>query len=90
MGPLPYDDAVLSLIVSSRWLRIAIGQSIFTNQFGTKNQHTSSLEEDFRQHPVACINEAMSKIHDLTGISLHLTKVREFLKSLGINEVTLG
>jgi len=62
----------------------------FTNKFATLNQHQKSLEEYFHKNPVASINEAMSKIQDLTGMSLRPTRVREFLKSLGIKRRKIG
>ena len=54
------------------------------------NQHQKSLEEYFQKNPVASINEAMSKIQDLTGIKRSPTRVREFLKSLGVKRRKIG
>lgn len=54
------------------------------------NQYRKSLEEHFRQNPVASVNEAMSQIYDLTGIKRSPTRVREFLKSLGIKRRKIG
>jgi len=54
------------------------------------NQHQQSLEEYFHQNPVASINKAMSKIEDLTGIKRSPTRVREFMKSLGIKRRQIG
>jgi transposase len=54
------------------------------------SQHQPSLEEDFRQNPVASINEAISKIKDLTAIQRSPTRVREFLKSKGIKRRKIG
>lgn len=53
-------------------------------------QHQQSLEEYFRQNPVASINEACSKIEELTGMSLRPTRVYEFFKSLGIKRRKIG
>jgi len=46
--------------------------------------HRSTLEEYFRSHPPATINEAIEKIESLTGIRRSPTQVRIFLKSLGM------
>ena len=53
-------------------------------------QYQQSLEEYFRQNPVASINEASSKIEALTGIARSPTRVREFFKSLGIERRKIG
>ncbi len=53
-------------------------------------QHQQSLEEYFRQNPVASINEACSKIEELTGIKRSPTRVYEFFKSLGIKRRKIG
>ena len=49
------------------------------------NVHLTSLEAYFREHPVATIKEAQSKIKDLTGIERSETQVREFLKKNSIS-----
>jgi transposase len=54
------------------------------------SQHQKGLEEYFCQNPVASINEAISRIQDLTGIKRSPTRVREFLKSLGIKRRKIG
>ena len=51
------------------------------------NAHITSLEAYFREHPVATIKEAQSKIKDLTGIERSETQVREFLKKNSISVV---
>jgi len=48
------------------------------------SQHSQSLEKYFREHPVASINEAIFKIEELTGLKRSPTRVRHFLKSLGM------
>jgi transposase len=53
-------------------------------------QHQKSLEEYFKTNPVASINEASAKIEELMGIKRSLTKVREFLYSLGIKRRKIG
>lgn len=49
--------------------------------------HITSLEAYFREHPVATIKEAQSKIKELTGIERSPTQVREFLKKNSISVV---
>ena len=44
------------------------------------NVHISTLEEYFKEHPVATIKEAQSKIKELTGIERSETQIREFFK----------
>ena len=53
-------------------------------------QYTSSLEEYFQTNPVASINEASSKIEELTDIKRSPTRVCKFLKSLGIKHRKVG
>ena len=53
-------------------------------------QHSKSLEEYFKQNPVASINEASAKIEELTGIKRSPTRVRKFLKSLGLKRRKIG
>jgi transposase len=49
------------------------------------NVHISSLEEYFKEHPVATIKEAQSKIKELTGIERSETQIREFFKKNSIS-----
>jgi len=44
------------------------------------DEHITSLEAYFREHPPASVKEAQSKIEGLTGIPRSETQVREFLK----------
>ena len=44
------------------------------------DEHITSLEAYFREHPPASVKEAQSKIEGLTGIQRSETQVREFLK----------
>lgn len=44
------------------------------------NDHITSLEAYFREHPPATIKEAQNEIKDLTGIERSETQVGEFLK----------
>ena len=48
------------------------------------DNHIGTLENYFREHPVASIKEAMNKIEELTGIRRSENRVREFLKRMGI------
>jgi transposase len=49
------------------------------------NAHISTLEEYFKEHPVATIKEAQSKIKELTGIERSETQIREFFKKNSIS-----
>jgi transposase len=53
-------------------------------------KYQKSLEEYFRKNPVASINEASSKIEELTGIKRSPTRVRKFFKALGIKRRKIG
>jgi transposase len=44
------------------------------------NEHITSLEAYFLEHPPASIKEAQQKIKDITGIERSETQVRVFLK----------
>jgi transposase len=46
--------------------------------------HREILETTFRAHRPASIQEAISRIRQLTGIERRTTQVRQFLKILGI------
>ncbi len=48
-------------------------------------EHTTSLENYFRDHPPATIKEAQSQIETLTGIKRSETQVAEFLKKNSIS-----
>lgn len=52
--------------------------------------YRDTLENHFREHPVASIGEAIAVIEELTGIRRKPTQVRKFLKSLGIKRVKVG
>lgn len=52
--------------------------------------HRATIEEYFRLHPPATINEAIDKIESLTGIRRSPTQVRVFLKSLGMRCIKVG
>lgn len=54
------------------------------------NQHRSTLEDYFREHPPATAKEAMNKIEELTGIKRSENRVREFLKSIGMKPRKIG
>ena len=47
------------------------------------HEHAKTIEEYFREHPPATINEARALIEELTGIQRGLTQIRKFVKSLG-------
>jgi transposase len=54
------------------------------------DDHRDTLENYFREHPVASIKEAMNKIEELTGIHRSENRVREFLKRMGIKRRKVG
>ena len=54
------------------------------------DNHIGTLENYFREHPVASIKEAMNKIEELTGIRRSENRVREFLKRMGIKRRKVG
>lgn len=54
------------------------------------DNHIDTLENYFREHPVASIKEAMNKIEELTGIHRSENRVREFLKRMGIKRRKVG
>lgn len=47
--------------------------------------HKETLEEYFRDHPVATVREAQDKIAEITGIFRSEKVVRNFLKSIGLS-----
>ncbi len=53
-------------------------------------QHRETIEDYFRQHPPATINEAIAKIEELTSIRRSPTQVRLFLKALGMRCLKVG
>lgn len=53
-------------------------------------QCQSTLEEYFGQAPPATVNEARAKIEELTGIKRSPSRVRHFLKSLGLSYRKVG
>ena len=46
--------------------------------------HRSTIEDDFREHPPATVDEAVEKIEELTGIRRSPTQVRVFMRSIGM------
>ena len=52
--------------------------------------HRESLEAYFEEHPPATVNEAASKIEEITGIRRGPTQVRKFLNSLGLRPRKVG
>ena len=53
-------------------------------------EHSSSLEAHFLEHPPATVKEAAEEIKRLTGIKRSETQVRRFLKSLGLRPRKVG
>jgi transposase len=54
------------------------------------NEHTTTIEEYFREHPPASVKEAMAKIEELTGIKRSENRIRVFLKSIGMTPRKVG
>jgi transposase len=52
--------------------------------------HRGTIKEYFEKNPPATINEAISKIEELTGIKRSHTQVRKFLKSMGMKCLKMG
>jgi transposase len=52
--------------------------------------HRTTLENHFREHPPATVGEAIEQIATLTGIRRSPTQVRAFLKSLGMRCLKVG
>jgi transposase len=50
--------------------------------------HREILEADFRAHRPVNIQEAISRIQELTGVKRRTTQVRQFLKSLGFHRLS--
>jgi transposase len=53
-------------------------------------QHTQSLEEYFRTHPVASTPEARAVIEKLTGIKRSPTQIRKYLHAIGLKRRKVG
>ena len=53
-------------------------------------KHSVSIEQYFRDNPVASLVEAVAKIEELTGIRRSKTQVRTFLKKLGMRYRKVG
>lgn len=53
-------------------------------------KHSDSVEQYFRENPVASIAEAIAKIEELTGIRRSKTQVRMFLRKLGMRHRKVG
>jgi len=68
----------------------ALKQIHFYQSQSELRQHTTTIEEYFREHPPASVKEAMAKIEELTGIKRSENRVREFLKSIGMAPRKMG
>jgi len=62
----------------------------FAGSEGALTAHRTTLEAYFRDHPPATIKEAAAKIEELTGLRRGETRVREFLKSIGMRRLKVG
>ena len=54
------------------------------------SQHTTTIEDYFREHLPASVKEAMAKIEELTGIKRTENRIREFLKPIGMAPRKVG
>jgi transposase len=54
------------------------------------NQHASSIETYFKDHPPQTIAEAQAKIRNITGIHRSPTQVNAFLKRIGMKRRKVG
>jgi len=52
--------------------------------------YQNSIEDYFREHPPASVNEAIDKIEELTGLRRHPTQVRKFMKKIGMRFRKVG
>jgi transposase len=62
----------------------------FTGARGELAAQRTTLETYFREHPPATIKEAVAKIEELTGIQRGETRLRQFLKSIGMRRLKVG
>ena len=53
-------------------------------------KYSDSIEQYFRENPVASIAEAIAKIEELTGIRRSKIQVRTFLRKLGMRHRKVG
>jgi transposase len=53
-------------------------------------RHREILETEFRAHRPVSIQEAISRIQQLTGVLRRTTQVRQFLKTLGFHQLSRG
>jgi len=52
--------------------------------------YQDTIENYFREHLPATVNEAQAKIEELTGIKRNPTQTRQFLKKLGMKHLKVG
>lgn len=62
----------------------------FHSQVSELEQHRTTLEEYFREHPPASVKEASAKIEELTGIKRSPGRVRIFMKKIGLKLRKVG
>ena len=53
-------------------------------------EHTTTIEQYFKEHPPATVSEAASKIEELTGIKRGLTQTAKFMKNIGMKLRKVG
>jgi len=54
------------------------------------DQHKIIIKKYFKQHPPVSINEAQSKIEEITSIKRNPTQIKSFLKRIGMKCIKIG
>lgn len=54
------------------------------------DEHTTTIENYFREHPPTTIKEAMAKIEELTGLKRSEVQIWKFLKRIGLKRRKVG
>ena len=62
----------------------------FHSQTSELEQHRTTLEAYFREHPPASVKEAAAKIEELTGLKRSSERVRVFMRKLGLKLRKVG
>lgn len=53
-------------------------------------EHSTTIEQYFKDHPPSTVSEAVSKIEELTGIKRGLTQTAKFMKKTGLKLRKVG
>jgi transposase len=62
----------------------------YQGQRSKLNQHSLTIEQDFRNAPPRSIAEAVQRIEEITGIKRSPTQVGEFMKRIGMKTRKIG